>query len=426
MKTKSIAAVRGMRDILPDEAARWRRLEGLARECMRLYGYGEIRTPIVERAALFDRLGGATEIVEKQMYQFVDKLNGDSLALRPEATAAVARAAIDQARGGAKLFYMGPMFRHERPQKGRQRQFHQIGAEALGCASPDIDVEMILLCRRLWRMCGVEGRLRLRLNNLGAREERARFAARLADYLESRRDELDEFSRQRARENPLRALDSKDEKTRAVCRDAPPLADFIGAESRAHYEEVTDRLRAAEVDFEETPTLVRGLDYYNLTVFEWVFADAAGAQDAVCGGGRYDGLAGEVSGVDAPGCGFALGMERLLDLMGRDGEGEDPPDVFLFAVESDAAGGRGLAAFADEGGEAMRAAGLSVWRDMSGGNLSRRLKKAAAKGARLAAFVGADELRAGEIKIRRLADGAQKSAPPLEAATRAREWSRPC
>ena len=167
-----------MRDILPDQTARWRRLEERARECMRLYGYGEIRTPIVERAALFDRLGEATEVVEKQMYQFVDKLNGDNLALRPEATAAVARAAIDWARGGAKLFYMGPMFRHERPQKGRQRQFHQIGAEALGYSSPDIDVEMILLCRRLWRECGVENRLRLRLNNLGARDERAAFAAR--------------------------------------------------------------------------------------------------------------------------------------------------------------------------------------------------------------------------------------------------------
>ena len=414
-----------MRDILPDQTARWRRLEERARECMRLYGYGEIRTPIVERAALFDRLGEATEVVEKQMYQFVDKLNGDNLALRPEATAAVARAAIDWARGGAKLFYMGPMFRHERPQKGRQRQFHQIGAEALGYSSPDIDVEMILLCRRLWRECGVENRLRLRLNNLGARDERAAFAARLSAYLESRRDELDDFSRQRARQNPLRALDSKDEKTMAVCRDAPSLADCIGDKSRAHYEEVAARLRAAGVDFEETPTLVRGLDYYNLTVFEWVFADGAGAQDAVCGGGRYDGLAGEINGIDAPGCGFALGMERLIDLMSGSDADEDAPEVSLFAIESDSAAARGLGAFVDEAGENMREDGLSVWRDMRGGNISRRVERAKKKGVRVLAYADADEFARRCLTIKRLG-GEEKSVSIDDAAGLAREWSKPC
>ena len=414
-----------MRDILPDQTARWRRLEERARECMRLYGYGEIRTPIVERAALFDRLGEATEVVEKQMYQFVDKLNGNNLALRPEATAAVARAAIDLARDGAKLFYMGPMFRHERPQKGRQRQFHQIGAEALGYSSPDIDVEMILLCRRLWRECGVENHLRLRLNNLGLRDERAKFAARLADYLESRRDELDDFSRQRARKNPLRVLDSKDEKTMAVCRDAPSLADFIGDKSRAHYEGVTSRLRAAKVKFEETPTLVRGLDYYNLTVFEWVFADRKSAQDAVCGGGRYDGLAGEINGIDAPGCGFALGMERLIDLMSGSDADEDAPEVSLFAIESDSTAARGLGAFVDEAGENMREDGLSVWRDMRGGNISRRVERAKKKGVRVLAYADADEFARRCLTIKRLG-GEEKSVSIDDAAGLAREWSKPC
>ena len=414
-----------MRDILPDQTARWRRLEERARECMRLYGYGEIRTPIVEYAALFDRLGEATEVVEKQMYQFVDKLNGDNLALRPEATAAVARAAIDLARDDAKLFYMGPMFRHESSQKGRQRQFHQIGAEALGYSSPDIDVEMILLCRRLWRECGVENRLRLRLNNLGSREERAKFAARLADYLESRRDELDDFSRQRVRQNPLRALDSKDEKTMAVCRGAPKLANCIGDKSRAHYEGVTSRLRAAKVKFEETPTLVRGLDYYNLTVFEWVLADRKSAQDTVCGGGRYDGLAGEINGIDAPGCGFALGMERLIDLMSDADADEDAPEVFLFAVESDSAAAHGLGAFVDEAGENMRKDGLSVWRDMRRGNISRRVKRAKKKGVRVLAYADAGEFARRCLTIKRLG-GEEKSVSIDDAAGLAREWSKPC
>ena len=263
------------------------------------------------------------------------------------------------------------------------------------------------------------------MNNLGARDERAAFAARLADYLESRRDELDDFSRQRARQNPLRALDSKDEKTMAVCRDAPSLADCIGDKSRAHYEEVAARLRAAGVDFEETPTLVRGLDYYNLTVFEWVFADSAGAQDAVCGGGRYDGLAGEINGIDAPGCGFALGMERLIDLMGGADADEDAPEVSLFAIESDSTAARGLGAFVDEAGENMREDGLSVWRDMRGGNISRRVERAKKKGVRVLAYADADEFARRCLTIKRLG-GEEKSVSIDDAAGLAREWSKPC
>jgi len=315
--SQPLQAIRGMNDILPDEAPLWERFEDTVRSWLRSYGYRNIRMPMVEPTPLFRRaIGEATDIVEKEMYSFVDELNGEHLTLRPEGTASCVRAVVQHNllyAGPQRLWYAGPMFRHERPQKGRYRQFHQIGVEALGLPGPDIDAEHLLMCARLWDDLGISG-IRLHINSLGSPEERQQHRAALVAYLESHRDALDEDSRRRLVTNPLRVLDSKNPAMQAIVEGAPRLLDHLGDASLAHFEAVQAVLKDAGIPYRVDARLVRGLDYYNLTVSEWV-TDRLGAQGTLCGGGRYDGLVELVGGKPAPACGFAMGVERLIALM---------------------------------------------------------------------------------------------------------------
>ncbi len=395
-------AVKGMNDLLPSQSAAWEWFEAQVRALMHAYGYRNIRTPIVEPTALFVRgIGEVTDIVEKEMYSFTDALNGEQLTLRPENTAAVVRAAIEHNLlydGGKRLWYAGPMFRHERPQRGRYRQFHQVGAEALGFAGPDVDAELILMARRLWAMLGLRD-VRLELNCLGQPEERQRHRGRLIAYFEQHLSQLDDDARRRLHSNPLRILDSKNPALQPLIEGAPNLLDELGAESRAHFDGVQQLLRAAGQDFRVNPRLVRGLDYYNLTVFEWV-TDRLGAQGTVCAGGRYDGLIAQIGGKPAPACGWALGVERVLDLLAQDDALPQPPvpDVYLVLAHPPALT-RAL-----ELAEELRAAGCSVLQHVGGGSLKSQMKKADASGARHALIFGADEWAAGEVSLKSLRD----------------------
>lgn len=399
-----LKAVRGMNDILPDEAVLWERFEDVIRTWMASYGYRNIRTPLLEPTALFRRaIGEATDIVEKEMYSFVDELNGEDLTLRPEGTASTVRTAVEHSllyNGPQRLWYMGPMFRHERPQKGRYRQFHQVGVEALGYAGPDIDAEHLLMCARLWNDLGLEG-IRLQLNSLGDRDERARHREALVAYLQAHEAQLDEDSRRRLQLNPLRVLDSKNPVMQALIDAAPRLLDYLGEASLAHFDGVQRVLKDAGIACEINPRLVRGLDYYNLTVFEWV-TDRLGAQGTVCAGGRYDGLIGEIGGKPAPAAGFALGVERLLALLKESGENAaawlapTPPDAYV--VHQGAAAGR----LAFTVAEALRDVGFSVVRHCGGGNFKAQMKKADASGAPLALVIGDEEAAAHEVAVKPL------------------------
>jgi len=395
--SEPIRAVRGMNDILPEEAERWETLEELLRDWLRSYGYRNVRTPILEHTALFRRaIGEATDIVEKEMYSFTDELNGEELTLRPEATASVARAAAEHSLtygGPQRLYYIGPMYRHERPQKGRYRQFHQVGAEALGFPGPDIDAELLLMCARLWDDLSLSG-VRLQLNCLGSAAERTAYRKSLVAYLQSREGDLDEDSRRRLHTNPLRVLDSKNPAMQAVIAGAPRLLDALGEESLKHFEGVQAVLRDAGRPYEINPRLVRGLDYYNLTVFEWV-SDGLGAQGTVCAGGRYDGLSEQIGGKPAPACGWAMGIERLLALLADSGE-RACPDVYLVNQ------GEQAPRSAFRVAEALRDAGFSVVQDCGGGSFKAQMKKADASGAPLAVIVGDDEARAGEASVKTL------------------------
>ena len=401
--TTKLSAVKGMNDVLPPRSAAWEGFEDAVRTLMRAYGYRNVRTPIVEPTALFVRgIGEVTDIVEKEMYSFTDALNGEQLTLRPENTAAVVRAAIEHNLlydGGKRLWYSGPMLRHERPQRGRYRQFHQVGAEALGFAGPDVDAELILMARRLWSMLGLRD-VRLELNCLGQPDERARHRDKLIAYFERHVDALDDDSRRRLHSNPLRILDSKNPALQPLLEAAPQLLDELGAESRAHFDGVQQLLRAAGQDFRVNPRLVRGLDYYNLTVFEWV-TDRLGAQGTVCAGGRYDGLIEQIGGKPAPACGWALGVERVLELLEQDGAlpAAPGPDVYLVLAHEPAA------ARALELAEELRAAGCSVLQHVGGGSLKSQMKKADASAARHALILGADEWAAGEVTLKALREG---------------------
>src|SRR3954453_14529644 len=336
---EKLSAVKGMNDILPPDSARWEWLEDKVRTLMARYAYRNIRTPIVEPTPLFVRsLGEVTDIVEKEMYSFEDRLNGEQLTLRPENTAGVVRAVNQHSLlydGGKRLYYLGPMFRHERPQRGRYRQFHQIGAEALGFAGPDVDAELILLANALWKALGLSD-VRLELNSLGQPAERALHRNQLIAHFEQHADKLDEDGKRRLHSNPLRILDTKNPGMKEVVESAPKLIDFLGAESLAHFEGVQAILKDNDIDFTITPRLVRGLDYYNLTVFEFV-TDRLGAQGTVCAGGRYDDLIVQIGGKPAPAVGWAIGVERVLDLMKEQGTPipASVPDVY--AVVPDAA-----------------------------------------------------------------------------------------
>ncbi len=405
--SQTLQAVRGMNDILPAEAEFWELFEETVRSWLKSYGYRPIRLPIVEPTPLFKRaIGEVTDIVEKEMYSFIDSLNGEALTLRPEGTAGCVRAVIEHnliARQPARLYYMGQMFRHERPQKGRYRQFHQVGVEALGYAGPDIDAEMILMGARLWGDLGLDG-IELQLNSLGQPEERAQHRAALIAYFEENADLLDEDGKRRLYANPLRILDSKNPALQELCAAAPRLIDFLGAESLAHFEGVQRILRDAGVPYKINPRLVRGLDYYNLTVFEWV-TDRLGAQGTVCAGGRFDGLVGQLGGKQAPACGFAMGIERLIALIKESGgEPATPaPDVYLVHQGDDAA------RLAFRVAEGLRDQGIDVLLHCGGGSFKSQMKKADGSGATFAVIIGDNETATGEALLNTLREegGAQ-------------------
>ncbi len=397
--SKAIQAVRGMNDLLPEAVDRWRRIEEASRQVLSAYGYREIRLPLVERSELFARsIGALTDIVEKEMYTFEDR-SGDSLTLRPEGTAGCVRAGIENGilhNQIQRLWYAGPMFRHERPQKGRYRQFYQIGVEAFGIASADIDAEHILMCARLWKNLGIEG-LTLEINSLGTAPIRALYRHELVRYFESRRAHLDEDSLRRLEKNPLRLLDSKNPSMQETIAGAPSLMDHLDVESLTHFTRVSEHLRQAGVAFTINPRLVRGLDYYTRTVFEWT-TDRLGAQATVCAGGRYDGLVELLGGKSTPAVGFALGMERLAELLAQQGVvGEDVrPHVYLALLDETAElTGMALA-------ERLRDGGLRVECHCGGGGLKAQLKRADRCGAHFALILGEHEIKTGSVAVKDL------------------------
>ena len=414
-----LKAVKGMNDILPPESARWEWFEEKVRALMGRYGFQNVRTPIVEPTPLFVRgLGEVTDIVEKEMYSFTDKLNGDLLTLRPEGTAGVVRATVEHNMlydGPKRLWYVGPMFRHERPQKGRYRQFHQIGVEALGFAGAEVDAEVILMLAAFWRDLGLTD-VRLELNSLGQPEERKAHRDALIAYLETHQSVLDEDAKRRMYANPLRVLDTKNPAMQDVVNAAPKLLDFLGEASKAHFEQVKALLEANGVAYRINPRLVRGMDYYNLTVFEWV-TDRLGSQGTVCGGGRYDTLVEQLGGKPAPAVGWGMGIERVLALL-EESQVAVPvraPDAYLVVPEA--------AAFVKASvlAEQLRAMGIHVQMHGSGkdglGSMKSQFKKADASGARFALIFGGDELARGEVSVKPLrnAELQQQSVPLVDA-----------
>jgi histidyl-tRNA synthetase len=422
---EQIQAVKGMNDILPPESVRWEWFEDKVRQLMWRYGYLNIRTPIVEATPLFVRgLGEVTDIVEKEMYSFVDSMNGDPLTLRPEATAGVVRAVIEHSMlydGGKRLFYIGPMFRHEKPQRGRYRQFYQVGVEALGFAGPDVDAETILMARALWRDIGLAD-VRLELNSLGQADERTAHRAALVAHFERHRELLDGEALRRLHSNPLRLLDSKYPGMQALIEAAPKLMDYLGEASLKHFDAVRAVLDAVGQPYRVNPRMVRGMDYYNLTVFEWV-TDRLGAQGTVCGGGRYDGLIEMIGGKPAPAVGWGLGIERVLDLLKQSGVEPAARPWDAYAIIPDAA----ALAHASATAETLRACGVSVLLHAAAkeglGGMKSQFKKADASGARHALIFGADELARGEVSIKALRDPAapQVTRPLADVASWARE-----
>ena len=398
--SKAIQSVRGMNDILPGESELWELFEETIRSWLKSYGYRPIRMPIVEPTSLFRRaIGEVTDIVEKEMYSFEDTLNGENLTLRPEGTAGCVRALIQHnlaAQRPQRLYYMGPMFRHERPQKGRYRQFNQVGVEAFGFPGPDIDAELILMGARLWDDLGLDG-IRLEINSLGQSEERAQYRANLIAHFEKYRDVLDEDARRRLYTNPLRILDSKNPDMQALIAEAPKLMAHLGAESMAHFEGVQQTLRDVGVPYTINPRLVRGLDYYNLTVFEWV-TDRLGAQGTVCAGGRYDGLVEQLGGKPTPGCGYAMGVERLIALIRDMGGDPAPAGVDVYFVHQGEAASR----LAPRVAERLRDQSIDVLFHCGGGSFKAQMKKADASGAHFAVIIGDDEAAAGEVTLKYL------------------------
>jgi histidyl-tRNA synthetase len=411
--SNKIQAIRGMNDVLPDESPLWEFFEVTAREVFQRYGYRNIRTPIVERTELFVRgVGEVTDIVEKEMYSFTDAMNGDQLSLRPEGTAPTVRAALEHNllyNGAQRLWYSGPLFRHERPQKGRYRQYHTFGAEVLGLAAPEADIELLVMARRLWRELGIDG-VDLQINTIGSAEERRVFRARLMAYFESHQAVLDEDALRRLHTNPLRILDSKNPALQPVIEAAPRLMDVLGDESRANFAAVQAGLNDAGIAYTINPRLVRGLDYYNLTVFEWV-SNRLGAQSAVCSGGRYDGLFEQLGGKPTPGCGFGIGVERALLLLEESKiERRQAPDAYV------AQHGAGAAQFALRVAEALRDRGLAVMVDCSGAGFKSQMKKADASGARYAVVIGVEEVAANEVSVKPLRVAAQQVRCSIDAA----------
>ena len=400
--TEALRAIRGMNDIVPPDSAQWLRFEQQVASLLAAYGYQQIRMPVVESTGVFARsIGDTTDIVTKEMYTFPDR-NGDSLTLRPEGTAGCVRAVLEHGllntQPHRRLWYAGPMFRHERPQKGRYRQFHQIGVEAFGMAGPDIDAELILLTARLWRVLGLRN-LRLELNTLGVPEERERHRAALTGYFTQHLDQLDDESRQRLARNPLRILDSKNPALRGIIAGAPRLLDHLGEESRRHFDAVCSALAAAGVPFEINPHLVRGLDYYSLTVFEWITTEL-GAQGTVCAGGRYDGLIELMGGKPTPAIGFAMGMERLLELLAAQETVGAPTEADICVIGMGSTESTPALLLA----EALRDTrpDLRIVCLCGGGSLKSQMKRADRVGAQVALILGEEEIAAGEVSLKPL------------------------
>lgn len=398
---KKIQAIRGMNDILPEQSAIWQYLENTVADLLKRYSYQEIRMPIVEQTALFKRsIGEVTDIVEKEMYTFDDR-NGDSLTLRPEGTAGCVRAAEEHGllyNQIQRLWYKGPMFRHERPQKGRYRQFHQIGVETFGMAGPDIDAELIILSARLWKELGLYDSVTLELNSLGSSEARAEYRTALVEFLSARKDELDEDSQRRLESNPMRILDSKDPNTQALLDGAPVFEDYIDQESKEHFEQLCSMLDAAGIEYKLNPRLVRGLDYYCKTVFEWTTTEL-GSQGTVCAGGRYDGLVEQLGGRATPAVGFAMGIERLIlmlqTLNAIPDHVSNQPQIFIAAV------GEGMATHGLLLGEMLREkTGYRTQMHCGGGSFKSQIKKADKSGASIALILGENEVANGEVAVK--------------------------
>ncbi len=419
-KKEKILGVKGMNDILPDDAPLWELFENTVQSVLRSYGYQQIRTPIVEPTALFARgLGEVTDIVEKEMYSFTDSMNGDLLTLRPECTAGVVRAALEHNLtydSPKRLWYAGPMFRHERPQRGRYRQFHQVGAEAIGFSGPDIDAELIMMCQRLWDDLGLSD-IRLEINSIGDAAERNRHRADLIAYFEQHSELLDAEAKRRLHSNPLRILDTKNPAMQDLVNNAPKLLDYLGEDSRAHFEGVQRFLRHNNVPFTINPRLVRGMDYYNRTVFEWV-TDQLGSQGTVCGGGRYDPLVEIFGGKPTPAVGFAMGVERLLELMKATSESFSRSQCDVYLVHQGEAAQMQAFVLA----ERIRDAGLDVVLHCAAaagaGSFKSQMKRADASGAAFAVILGDDEIANGAATVKHLRDADMannQQAVPLDA-----------
>jgi len=405
-----------MVDILPDSTPQWQRVEGAAKRVLDSYGYQEVRLPIIESTSLFARsIGEVTDIVEKEMYTFNDR-SDDSLSLRPEGTAGCVRAAVQHnlISTQQRLWYTGPMFRYERPQKGRQRQFNQLGVEVFGVGTPDLDAELLLMCRALWRDLGIEDALTLEINSIGNSEARSAYREALVEYLSARKEQLDEDSQRRLESNPLRILDSKNAETQALLDGAPQMLDYLDEESLADFEILRDMLEAAGVKYVINQRLVRGLDYYNKTVFEWT-TNALGAQGTVCGGGRYDGLVAQFGGRDTSGAGFAIGLERLvllLDAMGQ--QASDTLDIFVITVD------RAAQIHALPRIEALRSAlpNLAIQVNLGGGSFKSQFKRADKSGARYALVYGESEVSSNSVTLKPLrGEGEQATFPDEELAS---------
>lgn len=414
---KNIQAIRGMNDYLPADTALWQRIEGSLKQVLASYGYSEIRMPIVEQTPLFKRaIGEVTDVVEKEMYTFDDR-NGESLTLRPEGTAGCVRAGIEHGllyNQEQRLWYMGPMFRYERPQKGRYRQFHQLGAEVFGLQGPDVDAELIMLTARWWKVLGIADHVRLELNSIGSLEARANYREALVAFLEQHKETLDEDSKRRMYTNPLRVLDSKNPDVQTLLNDAPQLMDHLDDESRQHFQGLCALLDDAGIAYRINQRLVRGLDYYNRTVFEWV-TESLGAQGTVCGGGRYDGLVEQLGGRATPAVGFAMGLERLVLLVQAVNPEFEPTrvvDVYVIAS------GQGVQSAAMQLAEKLRdeAPELKLMTNFGGGNFKKQFARADKWGARVALVVGEDEVKAGQVVVKDLRSGDQQTLAQTEAA----------
>ena len=406
-------AIRGMADILPEETPLWQMLEQTARDVLMAHGYREIRTPIVESTDLFARsIGEVTDIVEKEMYTFLDR-NDDSLSLRPEGTASTVRAMVQSGllNASQRVWYLGPMFRYERPQKGRQRQFHQIGVEAFGIPSADQDAELLLLSRQWWRRLGIDDVLTLELNSIGSSEARHNYKTALVAYLEQHLDAIDDDSRRRLSTNPLRILDSKDADTQAVLTGAPSITDFLDDQSKAHRDRLAELLSRAGLSFVWNDRLVRGLDYYNDTVFEWT-TDQLGAQSTVCGGGRYDGLVQQFGGKATPAAGFAAGLERLILLLQvLELQADEPTDLYVVSADET------TLSHAMAETDRIRAdyPGLNVTQHLGGGSFKSQFKRADKSGAKWALIFGHDEVASGSVTIKPMrSDGEQETLSASE------------